>query len=462
MGWDEMRDAVEGLDKMLNGMELVDLWFVDLIGALRHVSMTKECFLKNMEDKIITKLDGSSVPGFATIERSDMNLMPDLESMIKIGRIAHIFCFVCKPDGTPHPADPRYLAKRAENILYEKGLISYWGPEPEFFVFEDVKIRLVEPWLQYVKIYSKEAPWSGSPYALQHKSAYYRTPPADSLFEYRNKLTEMLSTYGVEAICHHHEVATAGQIEVNIRYSTLMKMGDNLMILKYVAKNLAREMGLYATFMPKPLYGDNGSGMHVHQNLVSTDGVNIFHDEEDDYAMLSQVARYYIGGLIEHGRALSAIVAPTVNSYKRLVPGYEAPVYLVWSKANRSAAVRIPAYNIRDGKSKRVEFRPPDPSCNPYLAFIAMLAAGIDGINKRIDPGDPIDVNVYHLKSRPDIRSLPRSLDEALDELESDMEFLTPFIPKDTIEVYVELKRKEALEVNMRISPFEYLMYFNV
>ncbi|RLF17271.1 MAG: type I glutamate--ammonia ligase [Thermoprotei archaeon] len=457
-----MSKREQDLEKILSGVKFVDLWFIDLMGSLRYVTINKESFIKDMEDGIITKLDGSSVPGFASIERSDMNLKPDIQSTIRIGDKAHIFCSVCKPSGEPHPVDPRYLAKRAEEVIKEKGLISYWGPEPEFFVFNDVKIKIIEPWFQYVKILSEEAPWSGSPYALHHKSAYCRTPPSDILFEYRNRLVELLEKYGVKAICHHHEVATAGQIEVNIEHNTLTRVCDAIIILKYIAKNLARKMGFYATFMPKPLYGDNGSGMHVHQSLFTLRGENIFHDPEDDYAMLSQIARYYIGGLIEHGRSLSAIVAPTVNSYKRLVPGYEAPVHLVWSKANRSAAIRIPAYNVEDASSKRIEYRPPDPSCNPYLALVAMLAAGIDGINKRIDPGDPVDANVYELGEGTDIRTLPRSLDEALDELECDMEYLLPFIPKETLEIYIELKRKEAKEVGLRVSPFEYLMYFNV
>ncbi len=459
------KEGIASLEKKLERVHFVDLWFVDLLGIHRQVTISKETFLKEVKEGVITKLDGSSVYGFASVEESDLNLAPDLSRVIIQGKIARIFCFVLTPNGKPHPSDPRYLALATEQCLREKGLVSFWGPEPEFFVFNKVRVDIKEPWFQCVEIFSEEAPWSGNPYALGTKCAYYRTPPSDSLIEYRCRLAEALAEFGIEVVCHHHEVATAGQIEINIRHGTLLRTADAIVTLKYLAKKLAKDMGMVATFMPKPLYGDNGSGMHTHQNLFHLKtGENLFHDEEDEYAMISQTARDYIGGLLEHGRALAAIVAPTVNSYRRLVPGYEAPVYLVWGKANRSAAVRIPAYNLKDSKSKRVEFRPPDPSCNPYLAFIAMLAAGLDGIQKKIDPGDPVDRNVYEMSpsERRSIRSLPRTLLEALDELECDNEFLKPFIPSETLEKYIEYKRKEAIEIELRPSPMDYVMYLNV
>ncbi|MCD6510382.1 MAG: type I glutamate--ammonia ligase [Thermoprotei archaeon] len=449
------------VEERLSNVKFVDLWFVDLFGSLRHVTVTKPPFLEGLREGFLTKLDGSSIKGFSEIEESDLNLAPDVSSMILDGNIAYVFCYVLKPNGEFHTSDSRYLAELAEEKLREQGLTSYWGPEPEFFVFNEVKIDVKEPWFQHVEIKSEEAPWCGG--LLLPKQAYYRVPPSDRLMEYRNKLVESLEQWGITVDCHHHEVATAGQIEVNMRCNTLRKMCDSIMILKYLAKSLAVKMGLFATFMPKPIYGDNGSGMHTHQSLFRGDE-NLFHDPDDDYAMLSQLARYYIGGLLEHSRALAAIVAPTVNSYKRLVPGYEAPVYLVWSRANRSAAVRIPAYNVKNPMIKRIEFRPPDPSCNPYMAFIAMLAAGLDGINKKIDPGDPVDENIYHMppSKRRSIRSLPASLIEALEELESDNDFLHPFIPREVLEKYIEHKLKEAREVNLRPSPIEYLLYLDV
>ncbi len=460
-GFDE--DKIKEISDQLQDIKFVDLWFIDILGGLRHVTVSKDVLFEGMREGLITKLDGSSIEGFAEIEESDLNLVPDISSLFVYEGIARVFCYIADPNGDFHPCDTRYLAELAEEKLRERNITSYWGPEPEFFVFNEVNIKVREPWFQHVEIKSEEAPWLGSPYAILPKRAYYSIPPADTLMNYRNSLAKVLEDVGIKVYCHHHEVATAGQVEINIHCATLKRMGDYITILKFIAKNLAKKMGLVATFMPKPLYGDNGSGMHTHQSLFN-ENTNLFHDPEDEYAMLSQVARYYIGGLLEHSRALAAIVAPTVNSYKRLVPGYEAPVYLIWSKANRSAAVRVPAYNIKNPKSKRIEFRPPDPSCNPYLAFVAMLAAGLDGINKKVDPGDPFDENVYKLppSKKRDMQSLPRSLIEALDELECDKDFLKPFVSNELIEKYIEYKRKEAFEVNMRPSPIEYLYYLNV
>ena len=260
-------------------------------------------------------------------------------------------------------------------------------------------------------------------------------------------------------------MATGGQGEINFRYSTPTRTADNIQTLKYVAKMVAYQHGMVAVFMPKPIGGDNGSGMHTHVSVWRGD-TNLFYDPDDDYAELSQYARYFIGGLIEHGRALSAIVSPTVNSYKRLIPGYEAPVYLAWSRANRSAAIRIPVYQRGVKNSKRIEYRPPDPSANPYLALSAIILAGLDGVRKKIDPGDPVDENIYHMtpekRRELGIKVLPRSLEEALDELESDNEFLKPVFPQSLLEAYVELKRKEIDLTRMYPSPVEIMLYHDV
>ncbi len=297
------------------------------------------------------------------------------------------------------------------------------------------------------------------------KGGYYAAPPRDGLADLRNEIGMVLEdSFGIPVEAHHHEVATAGQCEINIRYAPLIAMADAIMTMKMVIKRTAQQFNRVATFMPKPLYGDNGSGMHTHQSLWK-DGRNTFYDPDEPYAEVSQTCRYYIGGLMEHSRALTAITNPTTNSYRRLVPGYEAPVFIAWARGNRSANCRVPVYEKTLEKSKRIEFRTPDPSCNIYLALSAMLAAGLDGINRKLDPGDPVDEDIYHLtahrRKELRIRELPGSLKESLDALESDQGFLETVFPKDLLEHYVGLKRKEALEVSLRPTPLEFALYLD-
>ncbi|MBI4362648.1 MAG: type I glutamate--ammonia ligase, partial [Euryarchaeota archaeon] len=300
------------------------------------------------------------------------------------------------------------------------------------------------------------------------KEGYYPAPPEDTLQDYRAEVCTILEdNYGLEMDAHHHEVATAGQVEINMKYNALTKTADNLVAYKFVAKNVAYNRGMIATFMPKPIFGDNASGMHVHQSLWK-DGKNTFYDSRDKYAEMSQTCRYYIGGLKEHARTLSAFCSPTTNSYKRLVPGYEAPVYVAWSKRNRSACIRVPVYNKgeRFSKLKRIEYRPPDTSCNPYFAFAAMVCAGLDGIKKKLDPGDPVDQDIYHLNAMQrkefGIEELPGSLQEALNELSSDRDFLKPAFSDDLVEKWLEMKHEEYVQNSIRPTPFEFHQYFDI
>jgi glutamine synthetase len=314
------------------------------------------------------------------------------------------------------------------------------------------------------EVTSEEFPWEGS-YFERIKKSYHTPSPFDAVAKVRDEITRALEDYfGVEVEMHHHEVASGGQVEIDIKYGGILRTADNVTTVKYVARNIAALSGYTAVFMPKPFAGDNGNGMHTHVSIWSIrngEAVNLFHDDNDELG-LSQFARYFIGGLIEHGRALAALVAPTVNSYRRLVPGYEAPVYLVWGPGNRSAAIRVPAH-ARSPSSKRIEFRPPDPTANPYLAFTAIVAAGLDGVNKKIEPGDPVTENVYKMpierRKAMGIKELPRSLEEALDELESDSEFLQGYIDKSVIEAYIEAKRAEARMIKEYPSPIEFYVY---
>jgi len=401
-----------------------------------------------------------------------MVLLPEASTYAKIPwdqSTVRIFCNVMEAGGTERfSRDSRYIAERAEGELKKNGFdVSYWGPEPEFFVFDSVKFDTQSAYKgQGYSIESREAAWNsqGTNYPIRFKEGYYPAPPVDTLQEYRRVACSVMEdAFGIEIDAHHHEVATAGQVEIDMKYAPLLQMADNLVTYKYVAKNVGAQFGKLATFMPKPIFADNASGMHVHQSIWGG-GKNKFYDPGDSYAEISQACRYYIGGLLEHGRALSAVVSPTTNSYKRLVPGYEAPVYLAWSRRNRSATVRIPVYHGGEG-AKRIEYRPPDPSCNPYLAFAAMAAAGLDGINKKRDPGDSVDQNIYHLSSQKrreyGIKELPGSLEEALNELESDSSFLEPIFSKDAIEMHLELKREEHKQNSIRPTPYEFQLYLD-
>ena len=465
----------ERLEKL--GSSHLDLWFTDLTGALRHATMEKTEVDNNFIESGAAKLDGSSIPGFTEIYESDLVLKPDWNTLARIpwlSSTARVITDVYRGGGDGRlGSDPRAVAQRGEALLSEMGYSgSFWGPEPEFFVFDDATYSVQDGRAHY-NLSSFEAPWTdtGRRYTILPKAGYYPSTPKDTLMEYRNRVSEILSSqFGIRIEAHHHEVATAGQCEIDFRFGGLVETADRLQTVKYVVKNVASQFEKVATFMPKPIFGDNGSGMHTHQSLWKsanggTKPINCFYDSRDEYAELSQVGRYYVGGLLEHGRAISAVVSPTTNSYKRLVPGYEAPVYLAWSKRNRSAAVRVPGYYKGIEGAKRVEYRPPDPSCNPYLAFAAMLAAGLDGISKKIDPGDPVDENIYHLtpsrRREFGISELPGSLKEAVEELQSDSAFLKAMLGQQALEHYVELKIAEFKEESLRPTPSEFLRYFD-
>ncbi len=449
----------------------ITLQFTDIQGNLKQVTIKNKQdinWFERLVNEGVGKLDGSSVKGFQDISESDMMLKPDPTTFAIIPwteiPTARFICNVLFRDEF-YPKDPRSnLEKAVEKIMdtYQP----YVGVEIEFFIFNGLEILHDEESLTFtVDINSEELPINSGGYTYTWKDGYYTQPVKDTPYAYRERLIATIETYfNMVVESHHHEVGIAGQSEVNIRYGEPVATGDNFITFKYVAKMLGKEMGYIPLFMPKPIPKDNGSGLHMHLSLYKDD-VNVFYDPDDEYARLSQTARYFIGGLLEHGRALSALVSPTVNSYRRLIPGYEAPVYLVWSRANRSAAVRVPFYS-RKGGGGRIEYRPPDPSCNPYIAFAAVLAAGLDGIKKKIDPGDPIDEDVYKMTSKKrrelGIKTLPRDLWEALDELESDNDFLKGYLTNELLEQYIELKRGEYIELVKYASSAEYKMYSSI
>ncbi len=453
-------------------IEWVEIHFTSLLGRLHTAVFPSEKLSAEVLIKGFGKLDGSSIKGFSTIDESDLVLKPVIETFAIVPWKEGTARFIGKVywgfDKGRLERDPRYVAERAEEFAKELGFISYWGPEVEFFVFDKVELEFENPGIrQSLTIYSKERSSLVSSSFIRVKEGYCIPDPYDKVFKVRNEAAYVLKKYfNVEIEAHHHEVASSGQCEIDFKYGGLVQTADNVQTLKYVVRNVAAKHGMYASFMPKPIFGDNGSGMHVHISLWNLKGENMFYDENDEYAELSQLGRYFIGGLIEHARSLSAIVSPTTNSYKRLIPGYEAPVYLVWSRGNRSAAIRVPVYHKGIKNSKRIEYRPPDPSANPYLAFAAILAAGIDGIRRKLDPGDPVDKNIYHMsideRRKLGIKELPRTLWEALDELEADMDYLIPIFSKEVLEEYIELKRKEAKFIESFPTPAEYYMYMDV
>ena len=462
-------------------VRFIDLQFTDLPGRLQHTTVSAHELSLDSFEMGFPKLDGFSVRGFVGIHESDMVLVPDPSTFALIPwmkeehRTARMLCDVYWGFGEGRLSrDPRNIAQRAEQVLKDtlgEGSISYWGPEPEFFVFDRVEWDVLMPFRgQSYRVESREAAWSwgGTFYPIRFKEGYYHTPPHDTLMELRSECIRLLEDYfHVPCIVHHHEVATAGQGEINIRHDSLTNTADNLMTLKYVVKNVAHRMGMVATFMPKPIFSDNASGMHVHVS-VWRNGQNLFYDPDDPHAELSQLGRYFGGGLLEHARSLAAIVAPTTSSYKRLVPGYEAPVYIAWGCRNRSACLRVPVYHkgAKAASDKRLEFRPPDPSCNPYLCFAAILAAGLDGIKKKKDMGDPVDEDIYKLtperRRQLGINELPGSLKEAVECLESDYEYLKPIFSQDAIDKIIENAMKEYTEVSIRPHPYEFYLYFDI
>jgi glutamine synthetase len=463
------------------GAKILDVKFVDMPGTWQHCSYP----IGELSEDVFTEgfgFDGSSIRGFQEINESDMLLMPDPDTAImdpftEVPTLS-LVCSVAEP-GTqkPYSRDPRHVARKAEEYLEKSGIAdaAYFGPEAEFFVFDDIKYES-SPHRQYYEVDSAEGNWNTAREELpnlgnkiRNKEGYFPVPPADSLLDLRSEMVlTMIEQANIAVEAHHHEVATAGQCEIDMRYASLLKMADQLLMYKYVIKNVARRHGKVVTFMPKPIYGDNGSGMHVHQSLWKG-GQPLFHSP-DGYAQLSETALYYIGGLLTHAPAILGFAAPTTNSYKRLVPGFEAPVNLVFSARNRSAAVRIPMYS-NSPKAKRVEFRPPDAACNPYLAFSAMLLAGLDGITRKIDPTKhglgPIDKNIYDLSDAEyaEIKSVPGSLSEALKALDEDRSFLTKsgVFTDDLIDSWITYKlAKEVDEVRLRPTPHEFYLYFDV
>jgi glutamine synthetase len=458
------------------GIKIVDLRFVDLPGVWQHFSFPVE----ELSEDLFTEgigFDGSSIRGYQQIQESDMLLFPDPETavvdpMLNIPTLS-LICNVFDPITLEaYSRDPRHIAQKAAKYLQSTGIadISYWGPEAEFFVFDDVRFDQSSR-CGYYYIDSVEAVWNSGKeegpnlgYKLRHKEGYFPVPPADTLQDLRSEMILKLMEVGVPVEVHHHEVGTAGQCEIDMRYGPLVRMADNLLWYKYIIKNVARRHNKTVTFMPKPMYGDNGSGMHCHQSLWKGE-TNLFYDEKG-YGGISETARYYIGGLLRHAPALLALTNPTTNSYRRLVPGYEAPVNLVYSQRNRSAAVRIPVYS-KSPKAKRIEFRCPDPSCNPYLAFAAMLMAGLDGIQNKIDPGEGIDKDLYDLEPEEaaKITQAPGSLAEVLGALEADHAWLLKgdvFTP-DVIETWIGYKRERELDpVNLRPVPYEFFLYYDI
>ena len=457
---------------------IVDIRFTDIPGTWQHFSIP----LDKLDEDVFAEglgFDGSSVRGFQQIQESDMLVMPDpttafVDPTLEVPTLALTGNIQDPVTGEPYSRDPRYVAQKAEQHLIDSGIadVSYWGPEAEFFILNSVRFDQTAHAAFYF-IDSEEGIWnSGADDAHApnlghrplHKRGYFPVPPTDKLQDLRSRIVLALMDVGIDVELHHHEVATAGQAEIDIRYGPLTQIGDQMMLFKYIIKNVARQHGYTVTFMPKPIFGDNGSGMHVHQSLWKN-GTNLFYDA-DGYALLSETARHYIGGLLRHAPALLAFCAPTTNSYRRLVPGFEAPVNLVYSQRNRSACVRIPAYSPSPA-ARRVEFRPPDPSANPYLAFAAMLMAGLDGIRNKIEPPDPVDLDLYDLEPEEaaKVKSVPGSLYEVLDALEADHAFLREggVFTQDLIDTWLDYKRTvEADEVNLRPHPYEFMLYYDV
>jgi len=457
------------------GIELVDLRFCDLPGMMQHFSapaheLTEDVFTEGFG------FDGSSVRGFQQIHESDMILLPDPATAVvdpfRQHKTLNLNCFVHDPvTGEPYSRDPRHVARKAEAYLRSTGVAdtAYFGPEAEFFIFNDVQYGQDVNWASY-RVDSIEGHWNTNRpeepnlgYKLRPKEGYFPVPPSDKFQDLRSEMILTLERLGIEVEIQHHEVATGGQGEIDMRFDSLLTMADKLMLYKYVVKNVAHAAGLTATFMPKPLFQDNGSGMHCHQSLWR-DGEPLFFGE--GYGGLSDVGRWYIGGLLQHAPAILAFCAPTTNSYKRLVPGYEAPVNLVYSQRNRSAAVRIPLYS-QSPKAKRIEFRCPDPSCNPYLAFPAMLLAGLDGVLNKTEPPDPVDADLFDLPAEDlaGIAHTPGSLEEAMDALEADSDFLKAggVFTDDLIDTWVRYKRvEEADPVRLRPHPWEFALYYDI
>jgi len=457
------------------GARILDLRFMDFPGLWQHLSVP----IGELNEELFTDghgFDGSSIRGWQAINASDMLIIPDpdtaqIDPFLKDPTLVMI-CDIADPiTRESYSRDPRNIAKKAEAYLKASGVadVAYFGPEAEFFIFDDIRFDSTEN-SAYYYVDSSEGQWNTGRaegpnlgYKPRYKEGYFPVPPMDSQQDIRSEMVLLMEDVGIQVETHHHEVATAGQAEIDMRFDSLVKMADKLQWYKYIIKQVARRHNKTATFMPKPLFNDNGSGMHTHQSLWKG-GEPLFAG--DGYSGVSQTCLHYIGGILRHAPALCAFVAPTTNSYKRLVPGFEAPVNLAYSSRNRSAAVRIPMYSPSP-KAKRIEVRFPDPACNAYLAFAAMLMAGLDGIENRIDPGEPLDKDIYALSPAElsKVPSVPGSLEGALNALENDHEFLTKgdVFTQDVIETWLEYKRgKEIDPVRLRPHPYEFKLYFDI
>jgi len=478
--------AKESLKK--NKIRWVHTAFVDIRGLMQDVVIPAKQYT---EGQVLTAgigFDGSSVRGFKTIEESDMILKPDPETLAIIPwttdekqKSAIILGDVYEAFGGTEPSvvDPRgYVAKRAVKAAKDMGYTGLFGPELEYFVFSSIDpTNLV--WDMWVspkggagdswgapRVVPKSPETTPGHHTLRPKEAYFRPPPEDTTVEYRNEVASLLEeNFDIEIEMHHHEVATAGQIEIDFKYGELVKTADRTMFYKFVAKNVAKKHGLIATFMPKPVYLDNASGMHVHASLWKGKK-NVMYDESDEYAEMSQTGRYFIGGLLEHARAITAVTCPTVNSYKRLVPGFEAPIYIMWSRRNRSAMVRVPVYfkGPEHAAAKRAELRSADPSCNSYLAFSCILMAGLDGIKKKLDPGDPVDEDVYELSPERrralGIKELPTTLRDALEAMQSD-DVVHKTLGSHIFDAFIEYKTNDWNQYCLYVTPWEIMKYLD-
>ncbi|HEX3540202.1 MAG TPA: type I glutamate--ammonia ligase [Acidimicrobiales bacterium] len=473
----QQRTPAEVLDLVQSeGIDIVDFRFCDLPGLMQHFSVpSHELTEGGFEDGY--GFDGSSIRGFQEIQESDMLLMPDPDTAVidifRQHKTLNINCFVRDPvTGESYTRDPRYVAQKAQDYLVSTGIAdtAYFGPEAEFYIFDDVRFDQ-NSHEGFYSIDSIEGIWNSGKdegpnlgFKPRYKEGYFPVPPMDHYQDLRSEMILAMEKLGIEIEVQHHEVGTAGQAEIDMRFDKLLIMADKLMLYKYVVKNVARAHGKTATFMPKPIFQDNGSGMHVHSSLWR--GGDPLMYSEMGYAGLSDLGRWYIGGLLAHAPAILAFAAPTTNSYKRLVPGYEAPVNLVYSQRNRSAACRIPLYS-KSPKAKRVEFRCPDPSCNPYLAFSAILMAGLDGVQNKIEPPDPVDKDLYDLppEELAAVPTVPASLEESLRALEEDNDFLRAggVFTDDLIETWISYKRAHEIDpVRLRPHPWEFMLYYDI
>jgi glutamine synthetase len=458
-----------------NNVMMVDLKFIDFPGIWQHFSVPiVELSETSFEEGF--GFDGSSIRGWKTIESSDMLILPDPTTAImdpfrKYATLSMICNIVDPITKEPYTRDPRFIAQKAEKYLKSTGIgdTAYFGPEAEFFIFDNVQFDTTAN-SSFYTVDSIEGIWNSGRdeepnlgYKPRHKEGYFPVPPTDKYEDLRSEMVDLLQRAGIHIEAQHHEVATGGQAEIDMRYAPLVEQGDKLMLFKYIVKNVADKYNKTVTFMPKPLFDDNGSGMHVHQSIWK-DGKPLFAG--DSYAGISEMAMHYMGGIMKHARSLAAFTNPTTNSYKRLVPGFEAPVNIAYSARNRSASLRIPMYSANPS-AKRIEVRFPDPSCNGYLAFAAMLMAGLDGIENKIDPGEPMDKDLYELppEELKNIPQMPGTLEEAMDALEADHDYLLKgnVFTEDALEGWINYKRtKEIDALKLRPHPYEFYMYYDI